>query len=177
MSEKRHDPRCQIFVTCTVFGPLWTLKIFQNHTTIDKEHMFAFFVDNRLLKSNIAKQRLKLTPQNDQNANKIRPSKSFIVRHGFWKHFGTEIVQNMIPKLPPNPPKWHPWALRGAPGRVMGSQKCPYADLGVILVSKMTSKWQTMTPKWQNMTPTYTAFVPLTPLGASWFAWSRTSSL
>ena len=37
MSEKRHVPRCQILITCTVFGPLWTLKIFQNHTTINKK--------------------------------------------------------------------------------------------------------------------------------------------
>ena len=104
--------------------------------------MFAFFVDNLLQTQNIDKQRPKLSPQNGQNCPKsILKNLCFLGAVS-----GVILAPKMIPKWTQNDAQIR---LNGTPGRSRGClegardpRKGPYADLGVILVSKMPLKYQ-----------------------------------
>ena len=58
LSEKRHVTWCQKLAKLIVLCPLRALLIVRKHATLCKNHMFAFFVGNRLL-----------TPKIDQKTN------------------------------------------------------------------------------------------------------------
>ena len=71
---------------------------------------------------------------------------AFLVR--FLTSFWRRKCPKSDPKMTPKSDQMAPLGAQGGAWGGMGPQKGPHADLGVIWVSKMASKWPKMTPKW-----------------------------